>query len=68
MSVMMFHGDGMKVPASHIRSVAKRDIAIFNSDGYEVALLQDDGITYTITSDLAEEELVEIVGSSLQRK
>jgi anti-sigma factor RsiW len=68
MSVMMFHGDGMKVPASHIRSVGERDVAIFNNDGYEVALLQDGGITYTITSDLAEKELVEIVGSSLQKK
>ena len=68
MSVMMFHGAGLKVPTSRIKHIANRDIAIFNHNGFEVALLQDDGITYTITSDLAEEELVDVVASSLHGK
>lgn len=65
MSVMMFHGEGLKVPTARIKRVANRDVALFNEHGYEVALLQDDGITYTITSDLTEEELVDVVASSI---
>jgi anti-sigma factor RsiW len=67
LSVMIFHGDDLKVPGDKIRQVAGRDIAVLNSHGYEVAVLQDDGITYTMTSDLPEEELLELVGTSLKR-
>lgn len=65
LSVMIFHGDDFKVPSDKIRRVSGRDIAILNSKGFEVAVLQDDGITYTMTSDLPEEELLELVGTSL---
>lgn len=66
MSVMMFHADALKIPTDRVRNVASRDIALFNNHGFEVAVLQDGGITYTITSDLTEKELVDVVGSSIQ--
>ena len=67
LSVMIFHGDDLKVPRDKIRNVGGRDVAVLNSKGYEVAVLQDSGITYTMTSDLPEEELLELVGASLKR-
>lgn len=66
MSVMMFHGDGLKIPADRVRKVGERDVAIFNTSGYEVAMLRDDGITYTITSDLSQKELMNVVASSME--
>ncbi len=65
MSVMLFHADGVQVPTSHIRQIGDREVAMFNNHGYEVAMLQDGGVTYTMTSDLSEKELVDVVGSSL---
>jgi mycothiol system anti-sigma-R factor len=67
MSVMMFHADGIQVPTSRIRQVGEREIALFNNHGFEVAMLQDGGVTYTMTSDLSEKELVEVVDSSVER-
>lgn len=66
MSVMMFHGDGWKVSTEKIREVAGRELALFNSDGYVVALLRDGGLTYTMTSDLSEDELLRVVSSALK--
>lgn len=65
LSVMMFHSDDFKVPSDKIRHINGRDIAVLNSHGYEVAVLQSEGITYTMTSDLPEQEMLELVGSSL---
>jgi len=65
-SVMMFHGDGIQVPAEKIRRIEGRELALFNSGGYGVALLQDGGLTYTITSDLSEEELLRVVSAAVQ--
>ena len=67
LSVMMFHSDNLKVPGDRIRKIDGQDVAVLNSHGYEVAVLQDNGITYTMTSDLPEKELLELVSSSLRR-
>jgi mycothiol system anti-sigma-R factor len=67
MSVMMFHADGIQVPTSRIREVGGREVALFNNHGFEVAMLQDGGVTYTMTSDLSEKELVEVVDTSVER-
>jgi len=66
MSLMIFHGDGVQVPGSRIRNVGGHEVALFNKDGYEVAVLQDGGLTYTLTSELAEEELLDMVVSSIE--
>jgi anti-sigma factor RsiW len=66
-SVMVFHGGkDLKVPKSQIRKVGDRHVALMNSNGYEVAMIQDAGLTYTLTSDLAESALLEVVRSSFQ--
>ena len=38
-----------------------------NIRGYEVVVLRNNGITYTMTSDLSEEEMVDLVSSALER-
>ena len=68
MSVMIFHGEGVKVPSSRIREVGGHEVALFNNHGYEVAVLQDGGLTYTLTSELAENELLDVVVSSIETK
>lgn len=68
MSVMMFHGEGVKVPTEKIRHVEGRELALFSSQGYVVAMLQDGGLTYTMTSDLSEEELLRVVSSALHEE
>jgi len=68
MSVMMFHGEGFKVPTEKIRHVQGRELALFSSEGYVVAMLQDEGLTYTITSELSEEELLRVISSALDEQ
>jgi anti-sigma factor RsiW len=67
LSVMIFHGDELKVPAARIRSIGNQDVAIYNSHGYGVALMQNHGITYAMTSDLPEKHLIDLVASSLDQ-
>lgn len=66
-SVLIFDGDGLKVPTDKIRNIAERDVLMLDSDGYEVALLQDNGVTYTITSELPQDSFVRLVEDSLAR-
>jgi anti-sigma factor RsiW len=66
LSVMMFEGQGMVIPADRIRHVGTRDMMVVNQRGYEVALLQDDGVTYTITSELPEKAFLELVASTVE--
>lgn len=67
MTVLLFDGDGLTIPSDKIRSVEGREVAVLNSNGYEIALLQDSGVTYTITSELSEGEFLSVVSSSLKR-
>ncbi len=64
LSAMVFDGEGMRVPRENLRRVADRDIAWLNQKGYGVALMQDAGVTYALTSDLPEERFLELVGGS----
>jgi anti-sigma factor RsiW len=65
LSVMIFHGDKLKVPTARIQRIGNQDVAIYNSHGYGVAIMQNHGITYAMTSDLPENDLIELVASSL---
>lgn len=67
LSVLVFDGEGLTIPSDKIRNIEGRDIAILNNKGYEVAVLQDSGVTYTITSELPERDFVSLVSSSLRR-
>lgn len=66
MSVMVFDGQGLAVPSDRIRHVGDRDMMVVNQRGYEVALLQDDGVTYTITSELPEKQFLKLVSDSVE--
>ncbi len=64
LSVLAFDGQGLTVPADEIRSVNGRDLFISNQNGYEVAILQQDGVTYAVTSELPEAAFLELVSSA----
>lgn len=66
LSVMMFDGQGLTVPSDQIRTVGSRDMMVVNQRGYEVAMLQDDGVTYTITSELPEPQFLSLVAGSVE--
>lgn len=66
LSVMMFHGDGVKVPTNRIRRIAGQDVAVLNNKGFGVAVMRNHGITYAMTSDLPDRELVDVLVSALE--
>lgn len=67
MSVLMFEGKDVKVPVDKVRSIAGHDVAMMNNNGYEVAVLQDDGVTYSMASELPREEFTKMMEASLSR-
>lgn len=67
LSVLAFDGDGLTIPSDKIHKLGDRDVVLSTSKGYEVAILQDQGITYAITSELPHLQFVSVVQSSLQR-
>lgn len=67
LSVMMSHDDEISVPTQNIETIQGRDVAFMNIRGYEVAILRNNGITYTMTSDVSHDELVDLVNSALQK-
>lgn len=66
LSTMLFDGDGVKVPRDQIRRVQDRDVALLNQQGYGVAIVQDSGVTYAITSDLSEDRFLGLVADSVR--
>lgn len=68
LSVVLFDGDGLTVPRETLRQVKGRDIVWLNQRGYGVALLQDSGVTYAMTSDLSEDRLLDLVATSIESR
>ena len=66
LSTIMFDGEGMKVPRENLRRIEDRDIAWLNQKGYGVAIVQDSGVTYALTSDLSEDRFLGLVADSAQ--
>lgn len=67
LSVLLFDGDGVKVPRETLRRVHDRDIVWLNQRGYGVAVVQDSGVTYAMTSDLPENRFLNLVADTLDR-
>lgn len=65
LSAILFDGDGVKVPRERLRRIEDRDIAWLNQQGYGVAVVQDGGVTYAMTSDLSEERFLGLVADSV---
>lgn len=58
LSVLMFDADDLG-----LNGLSEADAPfIDNSDGYNVAVVRRNGVTYTVTSDLSNEELSDVVG------
>lgn len=64
LSVLVFDGQGMTVPAEQVREINGRDVFVSNRNGYEVAVLQKNGVTYAVTSELPEDEFLGLVGTA----
>jgi anti-sigma factor RsiW len=64
-SVLLFHGDDLKVPRDRVRTLGDRDVALLSTKGYGIAVLQDNGVTYAMTSELSESRLADLVAQSL---
>lgn len=65
MSVLMFDGKGIKVPVDKVKRIAGHDVAMMNNNGYEVAVLQNDGVTYSMASELPRGEFTKMMKASL---
>lgn len=65
LSAILFDGDGVTVPRDRLRRIEDRDIAWLNQQGYGVALVQDSGVTYAMTSDLSEDRFLGLVAESV---
>lgn len=65
LSVLLFHGDGLKVPRDRIRTLGERDVVMLNNKGYGIAVLQDNGVTYAMTSELPEKQLMGLLNQAI---
>ncbi len=61
LSVMLFNGEGLTVPSEHIKRINSRDMVLLNQRGYEVAVVQEGGVTYSIAGELPEARFVGLV-------
>ncbi len=68
LSVMMFDGAGLEVPRDKVKKISNHDVAFLKANGYDVAVMQDRGLTYSLTSDLDEEQFQSLMKASLTRK
>ncbi|MGM0555427.1 MAG: zf-HC2 domain-containing protein [Myxococcota bacterium] len=68
LSVMMSHDEHTKFPTQNIQQIQGHDVAFINVRGYEVAVLRNNGITYTMTSDVSHDELVDLVHNALEKE
>lgn len=74
LSVMVFNRSRNNHPARRaarkadvVRAAAMRRPVYFqNANGYNVAVVEDNGVTYSITSELPREEMVELVDAAFR--
>lgn len=67
LSVILFDGNGLKVPRETLRRIHDRDVVWLNQRGHGVAVVQDSGVTYAMTSDLSEDRFLDLVATSIDR-
>jgi mycothiol system anti-sigma-R factor len=67
LSVMIFNGEQLEVPSDNVHSIGRHDVVTIQANDYEVAVLQDGGLTYTITSKLSKERLLDLISKTLKQ-
>ena len=72
LSVMVFNPNPRKRVIRNIKNVRskptpRRPIYFQNAGGYNVAVVEDNGVTYSITSELTESEMVELVDAAFEQ-
>jgi anti-sigma factor RsiW len=63
-SVLIFDGSDLTVPSEFVKRVNERDMVLMNQNGYELAVIQHDGVTYSVAGDLPESRFVNLVSQS----
>jgi anti-sigma factor RsiW len=61
LSVMMFDRNGSPIPSAHTLDGQQVPLFVDERSGTNVAVHEQDGVTYTFTSDMPDDELVELV-------
>lgn len=61
LSVMMFDRNGAPIPSAHALDGQQVPLFVDERSGTNVAVHEQDGVTYTFTSDMPDEELVDLV-------
>jgi anti-sigma factor (TIGR02949 family) len=61
LSVMMFDRNGAPVPSAHVLDGQQVPLFVDERSGMNVALHEEGGVTYTFTSDLPDDQLVDLV-------
>lgn len=71
LSVMVFDGHHRVRPMPsphHPLRRASPGRQIYNADGYNVAIIENNGVTYSITSELPQEDMVKLVNAAFHPK
>ena len=67
MSMLVFPGDGVQVPSDKVTKLAGHDVVLTNAHGYDVAVMQSQGVTYSMTSELRHDQFVSLMQQALAR-
>ena len=63
-SILVFPEDAGSFPDGEIDLVKGREVRTVAAQGYQVALLQDSGLSFAVTSDMSRAALVDLLGST----
>jgi anti-sigma factor (TIGR02949 family) len=61
LSVIMFDRNGSSIPSAHALDGRQVPLFVDERSGMNVALHEQDGVTYTFTTDMPDDELVDLV-------
>lgn len=66
-TVYVFDASGMPMSSAHRRMVDNREVFVDHARGYNVVFYRDQDVGYAFTSDLAEDQILQLVSASLDR-
>lgn len=67
-SVFIFDPGDMPISAPRKQKIGNREVFLDVERGYNVALYQDRGVSYAVTSELGEDQLIQLVSSAIESR
>ncbi len=67
-SVFIFDPGDLAISAGRKQKIGNRDVFLDVERGYNVVLYQDRGVSYAVASDLAEDQLIQLVSSAIESR